>query len=595
VGTGREPRSLNRCARETLLGGTDRGLVRGVEVPAMRIPTLVLLGCACVAVLGCRGVIGSPGESEGGPGPRGPLPPVTCAPDTILVGTAPMRRLSAVEYVNTLRDLFPDVSLDLPELPPDVSANGFENDARSLGPTDLHVARWEEIAFEHGGAVTASTAELNAFLPCSASLGDDASERACGEALVRDFGARAWRRPLDPDEAARFSAFFDEQRRAIDFAAAVQLTVTALLESPSFLYRLELSGAPAAEGRIALDAYEMASRLSYFVWQSMPDVALFEAARSGALLDPAELEAQARRMIEDERARVAVVDFHRQWLELDRILMPEHATRSDGPAPWTASTQAAAREEQARFVEAAIFDEGTLGALFLDRTAEVNASLAALYGVEGPSDDSTWMEVELPASERAGFLTRAGFLASHAHERNASPPLRGVFVMERLLCEALPAPPPGVDLSRPEAPPGEARTNRQLFEQRTASTTCRACHDRIDGFGFGFENYDAAGAYREEEQGLSIDASGNLSGTDVDGPYVGAIELSEALAESETVRACTTRQWLRFAMGRAVEREDTCFAERLVSRFNASGGDVRDLMLGIVTSPEFRQRSVVSE
>jgi hypothetical protein len=564
------------------------------------IAITALLSIACEGAL-IDGAVGPRGAGRvGGPGPEG-----SCSADTLVIGTAPMRRLSRTEYVRTLEDLFPDALFvggarpTLPELPPDSTAGGFENDARSLGPSDVGVSRWEETAFRYARDLTATPDRLAMLLPCAASASDDASQRACGVTLIRDLGARVYRRPLAEDEVGRYQVFFDAQRAAIDFPAAVQLTLMAMLQTPHFLYRLELPspGTGDAEEMVALTPWETASRLSYLFWQSMPDRALFDAAAAGELATSEQIEAQARRMLEDERARDAVLDFHRQWLDFDRILADEHLARAPDLYPsWSPALREALREEEDRFVESTLFEgEGTLRALFTSRETFVNASLASLYGVsDGPADDATWAPATLPEGERAGLLTRGGFLASHAHGGNGSPPLRGLFVMERLLCEPRPSPPADADTSPPTIEDGApAMTNRQLFEARTEPPICQGCHVRIDGFGFGFEHYDAIGAFRELDNGLPVDASGNLDGTGVDGPYVGAVEMSEALAESPVVTECATRQWLRFALGRAPERGESCFLDRLVSRFSESGTDVRDLMVAIAASPELRMRPAI--
>lgn len=518
---------------------------------------------------------------------------ISACTDALAIGSSPMRRLSNAEYARTLRDLFPGVAVPLPDLPDDTIAGGFENDARSLGPSDVRVARWEEIAFLYGEAIAATPSALAAFLPCAATVTDDASQHACGEQLLSTFGTRAFRRPLSAEDTARYLALFDAQRAEIDLAAAVELTVMALLEAPQFLYRIEPPREVEAPETIAtIEPYELASRLSYFLWGTMPDDALFASAAAGTL--PSEIEGQARRMLADPRARDQVIDFHRQWLDFDRILIDEHERRVPEDYPmWGPALRGAVREEQDRFVARTIFEgEGTLRALLLSPETEVNASLAALYGVSGPADDATWAPATLPGAERAGLLTRAGFLAAHAHAATGSPPLRGVFVTERLLCEPRPSPPPDADLSPPTAAPGAApRTNRDLFEERTGSGACAGCHTRINGFGYGLEHYDAIGRFRALDRGLAVDASGNVLGTDVDGPYVGAIELSEALAESELVSDCATRQWIRFALGRAPERRDACLLERMEDAFAESGGDVRELMIAIASSPEFQVRT----
>ncbi len=558
-----------------------------------------LLGSAA----GPSGAPGSSGSGSGsGPG-GGVMGPAVCESDSLLVGSAPMRRLANAEYLHTLRDLFPGVTVALPELPPDTDTGGFENDALSLGASDVRVARWEEIAWRYGSAITATPASLSTFLPCAASATDETTEQACGQELVRDFGLRAMRRPLASDERDRYLALFEAQRVAIDFEGAVQLTVMAMLQAPSFLYRIEVPSVDSQSGArdaaiAALDSYQVATRLSYFLWESTPDDALLDAAGAGELETPEQIEAQARRMLEDGRAREAVVDFHRQWLDFDRILEEEHARRVPELFPgWNEDLRNAVREEQDRFVESTIFDdEGTLTALLTSNRTWVNGELAQLYGVAGPSDGSTWTQTELPAAERAGLLTRAGFLASHSHSANGSPPLRGVFITERLLCEPRPSPPASANTSPPTAEPGAGpRTNRQLFEERTAAPVCQGCHVRMDGMGFGFENYDAIGAFRELDDGLPVDSSGNVLGTDVDGPYVGGVELSGILAESERVQECATRQWVRYALGRAPEREDACLIDRLADRFAESDGNVRDLLVAIVTSPEFRHRPAAQE
>jgi hypothetical protein len=542
---------------------------------------------------GAGGANGTGGSSNAGTGsgnPTEPGEPVVCDDGGLHIGSDPMRRLSSTEYLNTLRELFPGADPELPDLPTEAPVDSFDNDARALGPSDVYASRWEEIAFRYTSEVTASPTALARFLPCAEDVSDAESGRACGAELVRDFGERTERRPLGAEEAARYQALFDEQLQAIDFEAAVQLTSMAFLQSPRFLYRIEPVRAANSDGSMPLDSWEMAARLAFFLWQRMPDQALFDAARADRLTEPADIEAEVRRMLGDDRARAAVADFHRQWLYFDRIRKEEHATRVDDLFPnWTAETQASAYEELLRFSEHAVFDGGgTLADLFLSRETEVDQNLARIYGVDAPS--TGFAAVSLPADERAGLLTRIGFLAAHAHSANGSPPLRGSYVMQRLFCLKVEPPPPNADTTPPD-PSGSALTNREQFEERTSPPTCGGCHAMLNAFGFGLEHYDAIGAYRDEDNGQPVNAVVELVDTDVTGEIDGGIELSEALASSEQVAHCAVSRWFRYARGRGLEPEDECTLARLNERFAASGGNLIDLMVDIATSPEFRQRA----
>lgn len=545
-----------------------------------RHTAFALSALAALSLLGCRGTIA---EEDGPLRPTSTLAWQCSDTSVVSPGQAPVRRLTNDEYANTVRDLFGGGTLpELPEQPPDALREGtFANDASALGPSDVRVSRWETSAMRLG-ELAANDADTRALVvPC------DTEDAACGREFIEFFGTRAMRRPLSAEEIDRYAAFFERQRAEIDFDAAVQLTVAAMLQSPSFLYRLEIGN--AGEGQIPLTSYEVASRLSYFLWESMPDEELFTAAAADELRSPEQLELQARRLLEDERAHATIRNFHRQWLHLDRVgeenKVPEYEA-------WGPGVPEAAVEASERFVEELFFDGGTLSDLLTSNVAWVNDDLAPIYGVEPTGD---WQRVELPQAERGGILSRVAFLAGQAHAANGSPPLRGVFVMERFLCEPRPSPPADADTSPPEADPEVGpMTNRMLFEERTAPSGCQSCHVRIDGFGMGFEHYDAIGAYREIDNTLPVDASGYVTGTDNNGPYTGAVELQERLAGADSVHRCVTTQWFQYAYGRAAEPQDSCHVERLQRRFIDSGGDLSDLLVGIVVSPEFQMRSATA-
>jgi hypothetical protein len=505
------------------------------------------------------------------------------APVATRVGPAPLRRLTNGEYLNALHGLFPAVTVALPPLPNDADVLGFDNAAEVQQPSDLRIARFEAIGNAYAAALTPDTAAVRELVGCD--FGTPTASTSCAAQFIKGTGKSLFRRPLSGEEHDRFSRKFESWRAAVDFEAAVRLTLSAMLQSPQFLYRPE----PNAGASGHLDPYALATRLSFFLWESVPDAQLLTAAENNELHTEGQVRTQATRMLKDERARRSLWSFHRQWLGLDRVLGDEHTFRTPEVDPgWTAQTQLAAREESRRFVENTLFEQGTLKDLLTSRRAWLNADMARLYRVAAPPGAER-AEVLLPESERAGLLTRAAFLAGHSHRGGTSPPIRGNAVGLRLLCRAPVSPPPGADLSMPVAPGGAGlQTNRMLFEARTSPAACSGCHKSLNGMGFGFEKYNAAGVFQSSENGLGIDARGELLGTDVDGSFDGAVALSKRLSESQQMYACATDRWLRYAFGRAPSAEEEAAMAKLTAAFAQSSGDVQALMLDIVALPSFR-------
>jgi hypothetical protein len=513
------------------------------------------------------GTEGDPTEGE----------PAECA-GPLDPGPAPLRRLTHTQYNNTVRDLFPGVTLPLQTIAVDPKVNGFENNADVQTPSALLIEQYQRAAL----AITeAAWATPEAFLPCTADGGGEPQQ--CGHTFLLDFGARAFRRPLTADEEAAFLGFFDQQLAETNFTVALQLATQALLQSPPFLYFLEFGGEPIEGGEaVALSGHELAARLSYFLWDSMPDAQLFAAADAGDL-DTAE------GLLADSKARGALVNFHRQWFDFDGVALinPDAATYPT----YSPELRTAMRAELDRFVEATLFEgPGTFASLLTATETEVDASLAAVYGVD-PPPPGEWAPAVLDPAQRSGILTRAGFLARTAHAVHPSPVKRGVFVLARLLCVP-PAPPPAnVNTNPPdEGEPGQPKTNRERYAKHTAQAECAACHTTIDGVGFGFEHYDALGRWRDLDNGEPVDASGELIGTDVDGTFDGAIELSEKLATSTQAHDCVVSQVYRYALGRGTGVADLCSLDDLRTQFAEASGDVRALLLAVVSSDAFRTR-----
>jgi len=532
--------------------------------------------------------------------------PPSAAPEPVLLaGPSPLRRLSNEEYLHALADLFPGAhatlaQAGLPALPHDTVVAGFENAADVQEPSDVRIARYEAIAGLYAAETTRDAAAVRALVGCDWATPSAAN--ACGARFLDEAGRRLYRRPLETAEKDRLGKSFASWATSIDFEAAVRLTLASMLQAPAFLYRIE----PDTEEReeTAADAtarasrsepvppYPMASRLSFFLWQSVPDDALLEAASRDELRTEAQLREQVRRMLEDPRARRLYWSFHRQWLGLERILDDEHGVRTFEVDPmWTTATPRSAVEESRRFVEGTLAEGGSFQDLLTSRRAVVDAETARLYGVAPPAPGARVAQVELDGRERAGLLTRIAFLAAYSHRGATSPPLRGNGVLLRLLCKMPQEPPPDADLSQPKAAPGAGpQTNRTLFEERTRPASCQGCHVALNGLGFGFESYSASGAFQAYDHGLPVDARGEVHGVDVNGPFDGAIALSERLARSRSVRSCATRQWVRYALGRAPTGSEAAMVERLTDRFMEGQGSMTTLLEEIVVSAPFRLR-----
>jgi hypothetical protein len=544
-----------------------------------------------VALAGAVGLACSPGEIGGSAdGVSRPDAAVAAA----VVGPNPLRRLTANEYGNALHDLFPTLSPTLPALPPDVPVSGFDNAAEAQQPSDVLIARYEAVGNLYGQAATATVASTSAVVGCS-DWSTAALATACATTFLTTTGARIFRRPLASDELSRYLVHFQAWLAAVDFEGAVQLTLSALLQSPQFLYRVEVDPPAAAAGTLVpVEPYGMASRLSFLLWESVPDDQLLLAASRNELATEAQVRTQVTRMLADDRARRVFWDFPREWLGLDRILLDEHAVRTPQVDPdWTVATQDSVYQETQTFVENVLVQGGTFRDLMTSPRAWVNGEMARIYGLPAPTDPTVWAEVSLPPAERSGLLTRASFLAGYSHRGATSPPVRGNGIQLRFLCQLPVSPPPGVDTSQPKAAPGQGpQTNRMLFEARTSPAACQACHAGLNGFGFGLENYDAAGHYQTTDNGLPVDASGVIRGTDVDGPFNGGIALAAALARSATVHDCATQEMVRYALGRAPSTGELPTVAALSKSFLASKGDLRALLTSIATSESFRMHVV---
>lgn len=499
-----------------------------------------------------------------------PTPPAETVVEAerVAPGPTPLQRLSAAQYAETVRDLFGVDTREL-SLPGDDVVGPFRtNVVTPVSP--LGVDQYAEAAAWVAARAVRSDEQV---LGCA--------DPACVDGWLRSVGRRAWRRPLDEEEVTALRAVWEageEGRRGA-------LVIEALLQTPDFLYLIE-RGTPDELG-LRLDGYSLAARLSYFLWGTGPDDALLDAAARGQLDTPEGLEAEARRLLASRRAVQQIERMHLAWLEIDKL---DRIDKDVERFPlWSDELREAMREDVRRFVRH-VFTEGS-GTLTELLTAPYAFPSGPLWEVYGLQPQPT--PVGVPPEQRAGILTLPAVQAAQAHPASTSPIHRGVWVVKRLLCTTLGAPPDDVDITPIVVEPGTELTKRELFAQHQDDPACAGCHRLIDPVGFAFEHYGPLGEWRTHapEEGQPVDAAVELRvSQELSGSVDGAVEMAWLLAGSEQVRECVTRQWYRFALGRADTEADKAVIHRLSDTMQQQGDDLRLLMLDIVRSEAFRHR-----
>jgi hypothetical protein len=500
-----------------------------------------------------------------------------CADDP---GPAPLRRATRFEYGRTISDLTGVAASVADQLPPDEETLGFDDIAAAYSVSTLHAARYLDVAEAAAAALAASSTRLTAVAGCDPTGGD----AACVDSFIAGFGRRAWRRPLDADELqAMLEVYADTaEPTPVDGIAGV---AAAMLQAPQFLYRPERTAAATAE---PVEPYALATRLSFLLTGAGPDDELLSAAGSGGLDTEDGLLAQTDRLLQDPRAAELFVHVAQQWWELGNV-----ATIDKDRSlyrTWTDATPGALAEETRLFLADAWREKPDLTTLLTAPVTFVDAELAAFYNLPAPGG-SGFQRVTLDPARAAGLLTQGSFLAEHAKADQTSPVLRGKFVRAKLFCRPPAPPPPDIVVMPPTVDP--RLSTRQRFAQHTADDRCAGCHIQMDPIGFTFEHYDAAGRWRDIDAGMPVDATGMLTGTDVDGPLDGVASLAARLATSEQVATCTATQWFRYAFGRAEQSiGDLCAVDKLAAAFRGSrgDGDFRKMVRATVRMGAFRNR-----
>ena len=552
----------------------------------MRLWTWGISAASLLALgaLGCEQTKPAPHTATGGAaGMTGMPQPQSC--DGPAPGSAPLHPLTRFQYDNIVRDLLGDTSHPAQAFPPENEVDGYRTNVSANQANPSLVENYLTAA--ESVAADAAKNRLAEVAPCS-----DEQDAACGHAFVASFAARAFRRPLTSAEATPLLKLFDSGN-AQSYAKGVELVIQAVLQSPQFLYRVDSLRAPTTEsGAVALGGYELASRLAFTLWGSVPDAKLLDAADGGHLTTPADVEREARRLLEDTRAHDIVRDFSEQWLDLSRL---DGAVRV-GTDVDVKLLNTSLRESLTTFLDTTYFgSQGSFQQLFKDPSVWVNDTLAPLYG-GSPLEPGRAFEAQTLPDPRFGLLTQPALLTLLSHADQTAPVIRGVFVRERFLCQAVPPPPPNVKAVPPELDPNA--TTRERFRQHTEQAACFTCHQLIDGVGFGFERYDQLGRYRATENGLDVDESGEVLNTGelgLDGTFAGAGELAERIANSPMARDCLATNWYTYAFGRQPQADDACSVTQLKERFASSGGDLKELLIGLTQTDSFLYRPAMSE
>jgi hypothetical protein len=495
-----------------------------------------------------------------------------------------MRRLTHIEFDNTIADLLGIDGQPSSGFAADVASQGFTNNSAGQNVTPTLAEQYIEVV---EGLSRETTRNLTGLLGCDPLT---AGEEACVQQFISDFGKRAWRRPLDEGEQGRALSFFRTVRAQYELDVSSQLLVQFFLLSPHFLYLVEPLPAGAAPGSmVPLDSWKIATRLSYFLLGTMPDAPLFAAAEAGTLDTPEAVAAEARRLLKLPRARARIGLFFTEWLRLRHIdKLQKDATMFPD---FDLSLGPLLREQVELFAQAVILDDGgTVNDLLTAPFTFVNNRLAPLYGVTAPAG-STMSRVDLDPTQRAGLLTHAALLATLAHQNQTDPVVRGKFVRESVLCNSVPPVPVGLVVTTPVITPGS--TTRERFRQHQDDPNCSGCHSLMDPIGLGFENYDPLGQWRDMDNGLPVDATGEVIGTDVAGTFNGAIELANKLAQSEQVSECFTKTWLRFALGRSEQEADQGALTAAGDKFAASGFKMSELLVALTETNTFRYQRVL--
>ena len=560
----------------------------------MRLILRIQLGAACSLLAACYSGLA---QEDGGAGEQGDTSAASSGAETGVTGDtgdtgeepaipqvpAPtIRRLTEAEFRHSVQDLLGPVTLSAVEA--DAAQDGFfAVGAARVALSPAGVAQYEGALGDATVEAFADPVALAQRLVCVPAL---LTETTCFRDTIAKFGRRAWRRPLTGDEMERYTAIAATIGAESGSASeGLRYALWGILQSPNFLYRVELGTAsPEDGGRRKFSAYELASRMAFTLWNTLPDEALLDAAEAGALADAAGISAQATRMLADPRAKQGVENF---IAELYSLWLLDEKLKDDLLYPeWTPTLRAAMRDELLMRIDDVVFTAPTdFLSLYDSRKVFVNNELAAVYGLPA-SDPDVWRAAELPEdSPRKGLIGSGLILAMNSLPARTSATERGQFIAESLLCRTVPPPPPEVDTNLDKEEMGnEPKTLREKLEPHRENPVCAGCHNITDPLGLALEHFDTMGRYREFDQGLVIDASGDLDGL----PFTDGAELASLLRTHPDAAGCLVRKLYTYAAAHPPYGSEAETLMGIEDVMVSAGNRFDQLLLALVTHEDFR-------
>jgi hypothetical protein len=546
-------------------------------------PTLVSLLGLALQVAGCSGEIGGTSASgkTGGPGPSGGPGTTTgagpggaaCANAPTGPYAVPLQRIDDTQYSAIIAELFGSSVVVQNPFPSPLTGYPYTtySAANPMGEEQV------KAAFDAAESVAIQVADM--VPACTAN------ETSCANDYLGKLATRALRRPPSADELAVLIGAYNGARKTMSYQESVAIGVEALLQMPQFLYLLENQPVPPSTSA-PLSGPELAQRMALLYWNGLPDQTLLDQAASGALADPSNRAAQAKRMLQDPRAHAVITDFLQQWMSIRGFRADVH----------TPDVQDALDEEMRRDIDAALTAGDGLTDLLTSRETFVNSVLEKFYGLASTSAGPTdWHKVQMDPQQRVGILTHPILMAKFAHGQIASPIFRGKFIRTMVMCDDIAPPPPGAQATQLTLAPAGASI-RQQSQARLDNGVCGTCHKLMDPIGFGFSAFDGVGHYVPNAGGMPADVSGHItSDSDLGGDFSGVRDLGEKLAKSPKVQACLATQWMRYTFGTQETEAEQCAVASLAERFGKEGNSLMALFADVSALDGFAARASLEQ